>query len=328
MSGVPLWILVAVALGPLAVLVVLRRLASPPALALADAAALAPAARRTLAVRGALAVVLATLVAGAAATLREPEDPVGELLPGGAATVVVLDVSASVSDLVYHEIAETLGLLASAPDRSARVGLVLFSDSAYEALPPSAPASELRSFVRFFQPRTSPDERTVTVAGIGSLGSTRQFGPTVSQGSLNYIMSPWFRKFSGGTSISTGLAAARAALADTGARGRVLLVSDLDDTFSDEGALAQELATYARERIPLEVVALPPATAATVKLFRNVLGDATTVRTSSSLRSGAASAAARAPALPVAFMVLAGLVALALALHEARFAPLRWEAAR
>lgn len=324
MSDVPVWLFPILALAPLVLFTAVRRLLPTRGLALADAAALASPARRTLAAQSALALGLLLVVAAAAALLRAPDDPVASLLPGGETTVVVLDVSASVSDLVYHEIAATLTLLSEQPDRSAQVGLVLFSDNAYEAIPPGAPASELRPYVRFFKPRSSPDELVVRTAGIGSTDERRQFGPTVSQGSLNFIMSPWFRKFSGGTHISTGLAVAREALDGSGGGGRVLLLSDLDNAFSDQDLLAHELATYSQRGIQLDVVALPPATVATAKLFRSILGDGTTVTRSSSLRAGDGPVRARAPALPLAFIALAALAGLALAAHELRFAPLTW----
>ncbi len=324
MSSVPVWALVLSALVPVVVLVALRRLVPVTGLGLADAPSLRRAARRTLVLKGALALGLAVLVGVGAALLREPDDPVAQLLPGGETTVVVLDVSASVSDLVYHEIAETLSLLAARSDRSAQVGLVLFSDTAYAAIPPGAPASELGGFVRFFRPRTSPDELVVRTAGIGSTDERRQFGPTVSQGSLNFIMSPWFRKFSGGTHISTGLLAAREALDAAGVRGRILLVSDLDDSFTDQDALAHELATVGSRGITVDVVALPPATVATVRLFRTVLGDDTTVVRSSALRASGAGSRPQPPAPPIAFLAVAGLLALLLAAHELRYGPLLW----
>lgn len=324
MSSLPVWALVLAALVPLVLFVALRRLVPATGLQLADAPSLQRAARRTLVLKGGLALGLAVLVGVGAALLREPDDPVAQLLPGGETTIVVLDVSASVSDLVYHEIAETLSLLAARPDRSAQVGLVLFSDTAYQAIPPGAPASELGAYVRFFRPRTSPDELVVRTAGIGSTDERRQFSPTVSQGSLNFIMSPWFRKFSGGTYISTGLLAAREALETAGVRGRVLLVSDLDDSFTDQDALAHELAALGSSGVTVDVVALPPATVTTVKLFRTVLGDDTTVVRSSALRASGSAGRPQPPTLPVAFMAVAGLLALLLAVHELRYAPLLW----
>ena len=107
-------------------------------------------------------------------------------------------------------------------------------------------------------------------------------------------------------------------------RRRILLVSDLDDSFTDQDALAHELAALGSRDITVDVVALPPATVATVKLFRTVLGDDTTVVRSSALRASGAAGRSQPPALPIAFMAVAGLIALLLAAHELRYAPLLW----
>ena len=113
---------------------------------------------------------------------------------------------------------------------------MLFSDIAYVALPPRSPAAELRpsrgsSAVR---PRTG-----------GALPSQPE--------------SPWSRQFSAGTQISSGLALALdRVLAEGEARLEVLLVSDLDDSASDTGALAAVVLEYRRAGVPLRVVALDP----------------------------------------------------------------------
>ena len=101
-------------------------------------------------------------------------------VPKGTNGVVVLDVSASISDETYTEIAATLERLASS---HGRYGLVLFSDTAYQALPPGTPATELRAFERFF---VVPRQTTP-----GSI-------PLPSN-------NPWSSQFSAGTRISTGL---------------------------------------------------------------------------------------------------------------------------
>jgi hypothetical protein len=320
---IPAWLYPLVAVAPMAVLAGLHRFRPARGLELADAASFSAVGRRTRAARTCAALTLALIVAAGATLLREADGPAGGLLPDGATSVVVLDVSASVSDLVYHEIAETLRLLSDVPEGGGRVGLVLFSDTAYTAIPPGAPASELRPFVRYFVPRGSAEDVPARQRlGIGI--RDRPFGPGVSQDVLDYVNSPWFRRFSGGTQISTGLVNAREALERAGIDGRVLLISDLSDAEGDRPRLAQELAVYAARGIQLDVVALPPATAATARLFRDILGDAGSVVPSARLRAQAE----RGDGVPVAFLALVGFAALLIAVDELRHAPLRFSGSR
>ena len=67
----------------------------------------------------------------------------------------MLDLSTSVRPETYDLIRQQL-LTISAIER--RFGVVLFSDVAYEAMPPATPARELRKFVRFFRPGFGYDE--------------------------------------------------------------------------------------------------------------------------------------------------------------------------
>ena len=122
-----------------------------PHIPLADAAAPpAPAARRTR-----IAQLVALALVGARRGRSRPRarlrldrrDGRRSLLPATTA-IVVLDVSASISSETYDRIAATLDRLA---DSNGRYGLVLFSDTAYLALPPGTAGAELRPFVRFFR---------------------------------------------------------------------------------------------------------------------------------------------------------------------------------
>jgi Mg-chelatase subunit ChlD len=157
------------------------------------------------------------------------------LLPRSANGIVVLDVSASISSDTYARIATTLRRLVRA---GGEYGLVLFSDTAYQALPPQTPARELAPFVRFFD----VGERT----GPGALPQPPD--------------SPWAASFSGGTRISTGLSAALEVIREQRlARPAVLLVSDLDDDTGDLERVTQLALAYRRAGIPLHVVGLDPA---------------------------------------------------------------------
>ena len=129
------WLFPLLALVPAAVMFGARRLAPSGALVLADAPHLRAPARRTALVAVALATAACLLVALAAILVRKSANALSSLLRPGESTVIVLDMSASVSDLVYGEIARTLSLVSDTADDSVRVGLVLFSDTAQVALP-------------------------------------------------------------------------------------------------------------------------------------------------------------------------------------------------
>lgn len=158
----------------------------------------------------------------------------------GRGGIVVLDLSTSVDRVKYQRIQRVLQTLSAT---GTRVGLVVFSDTAYEALPPGTRGEELRPLIRFFPtvrpPRTREEAEELA----------RDFG----------ITTPWSGTFRGGTRISSGLREARLMIArDRIADPSVLLVSDLDDSTSDTTALTQELIRFEQEGIDLRVVPLFP----------------------------------------------------------------------
>jgi hypothetical protein len=265
----------------------------------ADAPVLARAARRTLLTRLALGAAAALFAAFAlAAALHQPVDTV-PYLPEGSSGIVVLDVSASISSDTYTRIAATLERLAGS---RGRYGLVLFSDTAYLALPPRTPARELRAFERFFRlPRTTEP---------GVL-------PTPPQ-------SPWTDTFGAGTRISRGLQAAldaieRARLDDAA----VLLVSDLDDATEDLEALGSVVLELRRQDIPLLAVGLNPAPE-DERFVRRLLREPGDLVPATLPNERGAAPSARSPRP----LVLSGLaVALALAAFLAASDRLRWKTA-
>jgi hypothetical protein len=302
-----IWVSPFLAIAPVVLLLLVRRVTNTGGFALADVRSFRAPARRTSAVAGVTALVAALVIGLAAILVRDPVDSVSALLPSGESTVVVLDVSASVSDLVYDEIARTLALLADTPDDSVRVGLVLFSDVAQVALPAGTLPRELKPFVRFFVPKTEDSARARP-------SFYRPAGP-FAPAPINYILSPWFTDFGGGTAISTGLAAAREVIQAGGGAGHVLLISDLDNRARDARALTRELVTYARSDVSLEVVAVPPAIPAQRKMFERIIaGDA--VVDSGSLRREGGSLDARGPGLPITFILLTVGLALLIAARE------------
>lgn len=203
-------------------------------LPLADAARFRPAARRTFLVRVTLALALLGLTLGAADLAREQHVQRVSLLPAGTSGVLVLDLSASISTDTYARIESTLDALSQG---TTPFGLVIFSDVAYEALPPGTPPSQLAPYARFFQITQPPPG----------------YAPSLP-------VNPWSRAFTGGTKISAGLALARQVLLrDHVRRGAVLLVSDLSDDRTDLARLAEEVVAYSRLGIPLRVVGLNPS---------------------------------------------------------------------
>jgi hypothetical protein len=257
------------------------------ALPLADADALRGPARHALATRavavGVLAVLLAAL-ALATGVVHSQARPT-------SASVVVLDLSGSIGPEASATIARTLRAVAA---QGGRAGLVLFSDATQEAVPPTAPASTLRGYVRFF---THSDKAVLP-------------------------HNPWTDSFSAGTQIGRGLAAARLALRRAGIeRGRVILVSDVSDAVLDAPLMRRELLAYARDRnVALRLAAVPGNDKSAVALFRHVLGR-------KALAVGRPPASALAPesrGFPTTAVAIVVAIALLLAAYELRNAPLAW----
>jgi hypothetical protein len=230
-------------------------------------------------------------------------------------------MSQSVSDLVYREIARTLQGIVTATGDHGRLGLVLFSDTAEEALPPDSRAGQLVPFIRFFRPMR---ERGVA----GKPVYYRAAGPT-EQAATQYPLNPWFGRFSGGTQISTGLRAAREALEREGGGGRAVLLSDLGEADEDVPRLTRELLRWVENpKLELKVVALPPATPARKSAFERITGDRSLVVDSLTLATGNAGLGEPTENIPWLFVGIVLALAGALALHEARGVPLSWRPAQ
>jgi hypothetical protein len=215
------------------------------AIPLADAPALRLPARRTAAMLAALAVAGLAAVAALLLLSRNPHTHTIVPLPTHADTVLVLDVSASISSDTYTRIGGTLAALSRS---GGRFGLVVFSDQAYEALPPGAPAADLAPFVRYF---TLPQQ------------TTPGFAPT-------FPPNPWESTFSGGTRISAGMNLAHTIAVASPHRATVVLVSDLDDNPSDLAQLVPVLLSYKRDAVPVRIIGLNPSPSA-VTFFQRLL---------------------------------------------------------
>jgi hypothetical protein len=269
------------------------------AIPLADLGRLSGAARRTRHAR-VLAGAACAVIAGLSLIVALRMHPTTTaFVPEGTNGIVVLDVSASISDETYSQIAATLEQLARS---QGRYGLVLFSDTAYQALPPGTPARELRAFERFF-------------------AVPRQRAP----GSMPLPASnPWSSQFSAGTRISTGLRLAldvvRARRVD---RPAVVLVSDLDDDAGDIEALTSAALAYRKLGIPLRVVGLNPSQE-DERLVKRLLAQPTDLRAASTDGEGGTRVEGSSPTLLVALaLAAAASLALLLALADR----LRWREA-
>ena len=265
---------------------------------LADFGRLHRARRRTSIVRAVLAAALVVLVVATAIAAMRPQGRTLRFLPHGATGIVVLDLSASISTDTYQRIGTTLRELAGT---NGRYGLVVFSDVAYEALPPGTPSAELKSYARYFTLPPTPN------------GFLPQFP-----------VNPWTNSFSGGTRIAAGLGKALRIIQDEGVKNpAVVLVSDLDDDPGDLKNLAGVALAYRHANIPVRVVALDPQPKDQA-LFGRLLERAATV---SHARLPGERAQTTGAAVPPLLAALAALAALALAANELWGARLTWRQA-
>jgi hypothetical protein len=275
-------------------------------LRIADAGALGAATRRAFRLRLALTLAIALLL-GVAVVLaaRSRGSAATTVAPTGRSTEIVLDVSGSVSDDAYAFMRRVLDRFAHS---RGRVGLIVFSDSAEEALPPGTPPSQLVPFARAFRPTPLPGA-----------------DPTAYR-PPNRDPNPWYPNFSGGTRISAGIAAARQAIARDHARATLLLVSDLGDADTDRSALRRELAALGQDGTPLRVMALPNALTSDRQWFTHLEG---TEPFSAALPAPVPVHVSQAPSsVPLWLAVVAGLLALVLAGEALAGQSLRWRVAR
>jgi hypothetical protein len=252
----------------------------------ADIGALAPHAQRTRRLRAALAAVLVGLLVAALLLARGSGDAPSRLLPPGTSGIVVIDVSRSVDGQTYEPIADVLLQLIALREP---VGVIAFSDVAYQLLPPGSPARELRPLLRLFTPEQSGVEE-----------------------------SPWSPAFTAGTRISTGLELTRAIIErQQVGNGAVLLVSDLQTASSDISDMTEAIIAYRRAEIPLRIAALS-AQPQNRRLFERLVGKdafADVERSGVVAAATAATDGGKGP-LPRAFLVVGALLLLALAVHE------------
>jgi hypothetical protein len=212
-----------------------------------DAGAFGSARRRTLALRIVLGGGALALLGLAVAQAHGLDAPAETIIPQGRSGVVVLDLSRSIGAGPAQEVRKAIRRL-DAPDE--RLGLVVFSDTGYELLPPGSPGTELQPFERFFVPLP------------GSAAGAKAVFP----------VSPWDESFRGGTRISTGLAAGRRALQRGHIRnGAILLVSDLATEPEDLQNMVSLGIELRRAHVPVRILALAPKQADR-ELFARIFG--------------------------------------------------------
>lgn len=256
-------------------------------------------AARTAFVRVALALVAIALVLVAALVARRPHSTQPPYLPPAAGGVVVLDLSASITSDTYSRIHQTLQQLVS---RGGRYGLVVFSNTAYEAFPPGTPSSALAPLVRYFAlpGSTAPGEQP------------------------SFPVNPWSATFTSGTSISAGLDLARMIELQHGTRHpAVVLISDLADDPNDIQRLTAVLAAYKAQGVKLRIIALNPDPSDAL-YFKRLINNASSIIPAGLSSTGAGTPRLPATSFPTWLIVLAIALAGLLALNEIYSARLRW----
>lgn len=261
---------------------------------LVDAARLDSQARRTRLVRIVLAAALAAALV--AAWFVSPRHPGRRYLPADAVGIVVLDVSSSVRPTTYYRVEQALGSIASS---KGRLGLVVFSDVAYAALPPGTPAAALKPLLRFFAPPAN---------------------------GADFASSPWQQWFSAGTKISSGLFLADRMLEQQRAKhGAVLLISDLADDPLDFDAMKESVLLLEQKGFPLEIIGLDPSVQ-NVRFFRRLLGDAAIFQTARLPTGAEARGQFKVTnGFSTTLLVVSGLIVLLLAVNEWWAEPFRFD---
>jgi hypothetical protein len=245
--------------------------------------------RQTMVVRFALAAALLATLAVAVLVARGEDVRHAPLVPPDKTGMLVLDLSASTSEAAFSQ---TLQKLAEADER---VGVVMFSDAAYELVPPGTPGRELLPLLRYF---------------------------STAEGNEPPAQHPW-ASFRAGTRISEGIRVAREILRrEGGGNGSILLVSDFEILPDEIQRLAGEVGQLREEGIDVRLIPLDP-TPERRERMEAILGG------SAILREESADAPVEAPesrsleaAAPWAFVTVAGLLVVLLATNEGLLARL------
>jgi hypothetical protein len=240
--------------------------------------------RRTTVVRAALALAILGTLAVAFLVSRGEDVRHAPLVPSGKTGILVLDLSASTTETAF---AQTIQQLADADER---VGLVAFSDAAYQLMPIGTPGRELLPLLRYF---------------------------SVVDGRQPVASNPW-EEFRAGTRISEGLRVAHDVLLEERVReASIVLVSDFEILPDEIQRVADRVGLLRRDGIEVRLVPLDPSPERRARMDA-ILGGAAVLRESS------AEAPVRAPesrslaaAAPWAFLAVAALLVGLVAVNEA-----------
>jgi hypothetical protein len=264
-------------------MVVLPRRA--PAVATGDARSFRRVALRTGALRWLLALAVLGLLALGFLSTRGLDEQRSGLVPPGKSTVLVLDVSLSITE---GDLRRARHVVEKLMRSGTATGLVVFSDVAYELLPPGTPARELQPLLRLLTPEGGHLPRN-----------------------------PWNTGFTAGTRISAALDLARRMLRrDRVKDGSILLVSDLETAPTDFEDLGRVLSRLRRSHVPVRLVPLSPSSDA-VNLFESLLGQAAFLNPIEPSSGGVPQIqTALRGRVPLGLLIATALLFVALALHE------------
>lgn len=245
---------------------------------------------RSLVLRSALVVALVGALAAAFLVARSEGVRQAPLVPHGKTGIMVLDVSASTSEAAF---AQTIEKLATGDER---VGLIAFSDTAYELLPPGSPSKELLPLLRYF------------LSG--------------EDGSEPPAQNPW-DAFRAGTRISEGLRLAGDVFAREDLHeGSILLVSDFEILPDEIQRVADQVALLRGDGIEVRLVPLNPTPERRARM-NAILGGAAVLRDETPDAEVRPPEAGSLRALaPWAFVGVAALLVTVLAANEALLARL------
>jgi hypothetical protein len=269
----------------------LRR-SRPAGIPYGDQRKLDDAARRTTVIRLMLGAALVGLLAAAFLMARDKDVRADAFFPPERSGIVVVDMSASVSALTYRRIGRALQRISAANEP---VGLIVFSDTAYELFPPGTPGKELGPLLRYFTPVSGQD------------------GPAFD---ARYPLNPWVGSFSGGTRISEGLRVARTVLQRDRIRdATVLLVSDLEAPQSDRLRIVDMITTLQNDGVDVRVVPLfaQPQNRA---FFAQLVGQDAFVAESSLVRPIESDELGLGGTMPWLFLAFGAVLVAALAANE------------
>lgn len=207
----------------------------PAGIPYGDQGALDDAVRRTTLIRLLLGAALVVLLAAAFAISLDKDVRAAAFFPPKQSGLVVVDMSASVSPLTYRRIGRALRRIAAANEP---VGVIVFSDAAYELFPPGTAGRELTPLVRYFTPLPGREQ---------------------SPFDADFPLNPWQENFAGGTRISEWLRVARSVLErDDVRQATVLLISDLEAPQSDRLRIVDAVTTLQNDGYGVRVVPLFP----------------------------------------------------------------------